>query len=130
MYTEINWPEDKKAPLIYKIEIGTLDSDEYMVYIGKAKGGVKRPVKKYWSCVRNFETNKFRKTYKDGKIVGTRQSWRDNIHIPMHKAKALGLPITLTMFNVILEDLDTIELKSINEIVNMYGDKVMNIQGK
>ena len=130
MYTIVNYPESNKLPVIYKIEIGSLDSDEYLVYIGKAKAGVKRPLKKYWSCVKAFETNKFRKTYKEGKVVGTRQAWRDNIHIPMSKAKALGIPITLTMFNVSLEELDAQELKSINEIVKLHGDKVMNIQGK
>ena len=130
MYTTINQPENPKHPLIYKIEIGVEGSPEYKVYIGKAKGGIKRPLKKYWKCVKNYKNNKFRNTYKNGIIVGKRQSWRDNVHIPMSEALDNGIPITLTMFNVPLEELDAIESKYINEIVSVYGEQVMNIQGK
>jgi len=127
MYTEIINPVNKLLPLIYKIEISKPGSEDYLVYIGKSKNGVSRPLK-YWNFVKNYELGKLRNTYKKGKIVGQRNSWRKGVHVPMAEAKLSGKTIKLTMYNVEADHLDQREIQDIREYSKMYNNKVMNVQ--
>jgi len=128
MYTNIiDNTINKKSPVIYKIEIATPGDIDYMFYIGKASKGISRPLKKYPKCVDNYENNKFRKTYKNGEIVGVRPDWRPHVHIPLSEAIHSNKSITLTMINVELSELDSVEQTMITELVTVYGkEKTMN----
>jgi len=132
MYTKIiDNTTDKKAPLIYIISVGVEGDPMYTQYIGKSSKGVSRPLKDYPKCVSNYKNNKFRKTYKKGggAIVGTRPAWRKHVHVPLYEAMQSNKSITLTMFNVKLEEIDAIEQRMISEFVNVYGkERCMNTQ--
>ena len=131
LYTEIiNNTEDPMAPVIYKIEIGDTGEPSYKFYIGKASKGVVRPMKHYPKFVNNYENNIFRKTYKNGKIVGERKSWRKKVHIPLSEARKNGEKIKLTMINVSSKEIDLIEQKLIKENIEKYGvDRTLNSIG-
>lgn len=128
MYTTIfDNTYNNNLPIIYKIEIGLSHEPDYMFYIGKASKGTSRPLKTYPKCVRNYENKIYRKTYKNGQIVGKRPSWRPHVHIPLYEAFRLNKSITLTMINVSLKDLNTIEKSMISELVSVHGkEKTMN----
>ena len=122
LYTEIvNNTINPKSPVIYKIEIGNIGDSEYKFYIGKSSKGITRPMKHYPKHVNNYENNIYRKTYKNGEIIGERKSWRKKVHIPLSKARKDGLKIKLIMINVQLNQLDIIEQKMIKESVEKYG---------
>ena len=123
----INKAENPKGAVIYKIEIGNIENSEYKFYIGKASKGIIRPMKHYPKFVNNYENNIYRKTYKNGEIVGERKSWRKKVHIPLSEARKEGMNIKLTMINVELENIDLIEQKMIKENVEKYGiEKTLN----
>jgi hypothetical protein len=128
MYTHIiDNTVDKKAPVIYKIEIGSPEDVDYMFYVGKASNGISRPLNKYPKCVDNYEKGKFRKTYKNGEVVGLRPDWRTHVHVPLSEARQSNKSITLTMINVELSELDTVEQTMITELVAIHGkEKTMN----
>ena len=84
-------------------------------------------MKHYPKFVNNYENNIYRKTYKNGEIVGERKSWRKKVHIPLSEARKKGMNIKLTMINVELENIDLIEQKMIKENVEKYGiEKTLN----
>jgi|TARA_B110000090_G_scaffold181713_1_gene207397 hypothetical protein len=128
LFTEIiNETKNPKGAVIYKIEIGNKENSEYRFYIGKASKGIIRPMKHYPKFVNNYENNIYRKTYKNGEIVGERKSWRKKVHIPLSEARKKGMNIKLTMINVELENIDLIEQKMIKENVEKYGiEKTLN----
>ena len=122
LYTEIiNSTENPNSPVIYKIEIGNIGDLNYKFYIGKASKGIIRPMKHYPKFVNNYENNIYRKTYKNGEIIGERKSWRKKVHIPLSEARKKGENIRLTMINVEMNELDNIEQKMIKENVEKYG---------
>jgi hypothetical protein len=122
LFTEIiNKTENPKYPVIYKIEIGNIGDSDYKFYIGKASKGITRPMKHYPKYVNNYENNVYRKTYKNGEIVGERKSWRKKVHIPLSEARKTGKSIKLTMINVEINELDIIEQNMIKENVEKYG---------
>ncbi|MGV6830522.1 MAG: hypothetical protein ACWA5P_03040 [bacterium] len=122
LFTEIiNKTNNPKSPVIYKIEIGNFGDSNYKFYIGKASKGIVRPMKHYPKFVNNYENNIHRKTYRNGEIVGERKSWRKKVHIPLSEARKNGESIRLTMINVELDELDSIEQKMIKDNIEKYG---------
>lgn len=131
LFTEIiDNTKDPNGAVIYKIEIDDIDSLYYKFYIGKASKGIIRPMTHYPKFVNNYENNIYRKTYKNGKVVGERKSWRKKVHKPLSEARQKGLKIRLTMINVDLANIDAIEQNMIIENINKYGvAKTLNSVG-
>jgi len=122
LFTEIiDNTDNPKAAVIYKIEIGNIQSSDYKFYIGKASKGILRPMKHYQKFVSNYENKVYRKTYKNGEVIGELKSWRKKVHIPLSEARKKGKNIRLTMFNVELTELDKTEQKMIKENIQKYG---------
>jgi len=131
MYTEIvDNTQAKNLPLVYTIEIGQPEDEFYKFYIGKSSKGHNRPLKKYPKNVSNFESNIFRKSYKNGKIIGKRPAWRKHIHPVLSKAKRMSWAIKLTLDPVdSIYELDVFEQLKLNIMIKKYGiDKTLNIQ--
>ena len=130
MYTEIvDNTKFKSDPLVYTIEIGEPGDVFYKWYVGKSSNGHARPLKKYPKSVRNYETDRYRKTYKGGEVIGTRPAWRKHIHPQLSEAKQNGWSIKLTLDPAPIKDLDNLEQLKINEMVTKYGtDQALNIQ--
>ena len=128
LYTEIiNHTENPKKPVIYLIEIGSIGELYYRFYIGKASKGIIRPMKHYPKFVNNYEDNIYRKTYKNGEIIGERKSWRKKVHIPLSEARKSGKNIKLTMINVDIDKLDIIEQTMKKENIKKHGfEKTLN----
>lgn len=118
----INNTDNPKYPVIYKIEIGNVEDSDYKFYIGKASGGIKRPMKAYLKFVNNYENNIYRKTYKNGQVIGMRKSWRKKVHIPLSEARKSGKAIKLTMTNAEKSELDALEQNMIRQHVEKYGE--------
>ena len=84
-------------------------------------------MKHYPKFVNNYEDNIYRKTYKNGEIIGERKSWRKKVHIPLSEARKSGKNIKLTMINVDIDKLDIIEQTMIKENIKKHGiEKTLN----
>ena len=101
----------------------TITTSNGLFYVGISEKGTTRPLKHYTKGVNNFINKTFRKTYKNGEIVGTRPSWRD-LHEKLNECILNGDEITLTMKNIecdTREELCKMERETLKEMMIEKG---------
>lgn len=102
-FTELPHTVNTAAPLIYMWEIHSISGDLVGRYVGKAKGGARRPRTHYGRNVRNILAGK---PYRKGKPLQFRR-----VHVALADAVRAGHRVTLRLLcNVAdCEDIDAVE---------------------